>query len=283
MNTTTRYEVQVDTEIDRLQGEIARVSSHIDANLAVIKRFYDADEFTVRTFPRLGEQADAAHYELIALHAQRRELVAALETEEAKYTGWSRYYRVNNSNGHLHLDIDLNNCSSCFPTTQYKWITQASGLDEAELVELAGEVCCTVCFPSAPVEKKADRIFRSDDEIAKETRDAERAAKRAKKLEKAIRTDGEELRITDFDGRTDELLKTITATENYYAGELAWAKSVELHHNDGGRNESLINEYLSHAEQALQGLTERFGTDVETARTRLAPKLARKFKAEGLV
>lgn len=283
MNTTTvTFEVATDTEIQRLQFECARRQGIIDGAEAEIARYQGASAWYWEAFG-IQAKVDAAEQRATDASAELNGLYSALATEEAKYTGWTRYYLVNNSNGHLHRDINTNSCSSCFPTTQYKWIVEASGMDEAALVEWAGERCCTVCFPTAPVDKKADKVFRSDEEIARESRDAARAEARAKKLEKAIRTDGETLRIVDFNGRTDEHLKTITATENYYAGELAWALAAELHHNEGGRNESLIAQYRSHAEQALIGLAERFETTVEAQRERLAAKVARKFKNEGLV
>jgi hypothetical protein len=280
--TATRYEVQVDTEIARIATAIADTERSIRLALLDIERYENADASYRRIFPVIGERAAAAEAALPGLRAQQDALTTDLHIEEAKYTGWNRYYLVNNTNGHLHPDTNCSTCNNGVEPTQFKWITEFSGFPTAEVIELAGEKCCTVCYPGAPVEKKADRAFRSDEEIAREERDAEKAAKRAKKAEKALRVDLEEVVITDPNGRTDERLKTIVAAENYYAGELSWAESVRLHSNEGGRNEALIAEYRYHAEQALQALAARFETTVEAQRERLAPKLARKLKNEGL-
>jgi len=72
-------------------------------------------------------------------------------TEAAsQYEGWTRAFLVRNGNGHIHSSMA---CSTCYPTTEFGWLTDLSGADEAEIIEHAKEVACTVCYPDAPVEK----------------------------------------------------------------------------------------------------------------------------------
>lgn len=61
--------------------------------------------------------------------------------------GWTRAYIV--PDGHIHAST---NCHTLHPTTLISWLPEQSGLTEAEIVEFAGIVACTVCYPTAPVE-----------------------------------------------------------------------------------------------------------------------------------
>jgi len=81
--------------------------------------------------------------------AKRDDTLAALSAVEAEFKGWSRFFLVQASNGHIHKSLW---CSTCFPTTQYAWLPALSGLTEAEAVAEYGGILCSICFPSAPVE-----------------------------------------------------------------------------------------------------------------------------------
>mgnify|MGYP006893381968 FL=1 len=65
------------------------------------------------------------------------------------YRGWSRFYLVQNVGGHIHRDTS---CETCYPSTQYAWLVELSGLTEAEAVAEYGAILCSRCYPSAPVE-----------------------------------------------------------------------------------------------------------------------------------
>lgn len=101
---------------------------------------------------------------------------------------WSRFYLVTNLDGHIHSSTA---CSTCHLTTEFAWLTDLSGLTEAEAVEAHGAILCSVCYPTAPVEwtngeshaKKAKR-----EEI-----DARKAERLAKKIEKALLPNAEPL------------------------------------------------------------------------------------------
>jgi hypothetical protein len=68
---------------------------------------------------------------------------------EANYMGWSRFWLVTNTGGHIHSSL---NCSTTRPTTSWAWLTELAGRTEDEAVEEYGAILCTVCYPSAPVE-----------------------------------------------------------------------------------------------------------------------------------
>lgn len=132
------------------------------------------------------------------LYVERDSIVQRLETNgrevyalNAQYTGWSRFFLVTSSQGHVHSSMA---CTTCRPTTEYGWLPELSGQTEDEAVKALGPNLCTVCFSSAPVETVGGKISKriaqdmawsSDREarIARREKDAqakvERAAKKA--------------------------------------------------------------------------------------------------------
>jgi hypothetical protein len=80
------------------------------------------------------------------------DLDAEAEPFEAEFTrrgGWARYFKVIGGNGHVHNGTQ---CKTCYPTTLFSWLVDLAGKDEAAMIEKWGHVCCSVCFPDAPVE-----------------------------------------------------------------------------------------------------------------------------------
>jgi hypothetical protein len=124
---------------------------------------------------------DPAHAEYLDLDAQVRAIVARMAVLGKIYGdhGWSRFFLVTNSNGHIHSSTS---CSTCFPTTEFAWLPGLSGLTEADAVEDQGEILCSVCFPSAPVAwtngtSKVDQAAKAERAAAKAEREAKKAAK----------------------------------------------------------------------------------------------------------
>jgi hypothetical protein len=71
------------------------------------------------------------------------------------YTGWSRFFLVTSSPGHVHSSM---HCSSCRPTTTYGWLPELSDKSEDEAVAELGPSLCSVCFSSAPTEHIGGKI-----------------------------------------------------------------------------------------------------------------------------
>ncbi len=106
--------------------------------------------------------------------------------------GWNRYFLVTNDNGHVHNGT---NCSTCFSTTQYNWLVDLAGADEAEMVQTYGSDACTVCFPSAGAlpgwgSSKSQR----EKQAAKEDRAAKAAARKAEAEVKRLNTQIREMK-----------------------------------------------------------------------------------------
>ena len=126
----------------------------------------------------------AAEAEVAAAHA----FVTYTEAEY-EYDGWSRFFLV--IGGHIHSSMA---CSTCYPTTEFGWLPNLSGLTETDAVEVYGSVLCSVCFPSAPVDQvggKTDGLTlaeRAERDGAKAQAKADRdAAKAAKALAEPVR------------------------------------------------------------------------------------------------
>lgn len=86
---------------------------------------------------------------LAEVRATISEIKAQIAELEERYTGWSRFFLVTSSKGHIHRSM---NCSTCRPTTTYGWLPNLSGRTEADCVEEFGPALCSVCYPTAPVE-----------------------------------------------------------------------------------------------------------------------------------
>jgi polyhydroxyalkanoate synthesis regulator phasin len=161
------------------------------------------------------EAADAAESEasalLDAIDALNKQ---ALPLEEQyQLREWERYYLVTNTNGHVH---DTMRCDTCFSDTSFAWLTQFSGTSREDLVELAGEKACTVCFPDAPVEVRNRPSKLTTPE--REARQAEKAAKAAEKVKSEVVV--EDYRDGYAKGRR-HVFKTVRGATNQVASLLS--------------------------------------------------------------
>ena len=174
------------------------------------------------------ESWDAASFERVKTAYERNLATAAAIDEEiaelaACYRDyyWNRAFLVKASNGHVHKSQD---CSTCFPTTEFAWLPQLSGADETEIVEAAGETACTVCYPSAPAEvlNRPTTIVTAD-KVAKEAAKAEREAKKAERDAKrraaAPTASGEPLMLPNRNGRDwmEEIKTERTAVSEWHS------------------------------------------------------------------
>lgn len=204
METTTketemRYEVEIDTALAQVHGELAKCSQAL-AGAADSLRYQVGAKKIYRTRSRYEwsmtvTEAEVAAQKLIeenpnelsvyvpgsgwseirilrssleklqVAREQKQEILHRLHALEEKYTGWSRFFLVNNVNGHIHSSM---NCSTCRFDTSFSWLPTLSGLTEAEAVAEHGAILCTVCFPSAPVE------WTNGHEIAAAEKDADK-------------------------------------------------------------------------------------------------------------
>lgn len=136
----TRHEVEVDTRIADAYEAAAAARQKLNA----AQKHLDWVLKNGRSFEE--ERAECVRD---SLHVVFTDLIEKCWLLDAEYEGWSRFFIVKNTNGHIHSSMD---CSTCYPTTVFGWLPQLSGLTEADAVEEWGGILCSVCFPSAPVE-----------------------------------------------------------------------------------------------------------------------------------
>ena len=137
-----------------------------------------ADQFAKMAAYGYASESSKAKYRESAEQHERSAKAAGVELAKwaAQYMGWNRFYLVVSSQGHVHSST---HCSSCFDTTAFAWLTEYSGMGYPELVELAGERACTVCFPDAPVTDRESML--APDVKSREEKAAAAAAREAKR------------------------------------------------------------------------------------------------------
>jgi hypothetical protein len=143
-----------------------------------------------------------------AFHAEQEPFRAEWNRRE----GWVRaYLAVTNGDGHVHRTMSCRTCNRGKQNTQFAHLPQVSGLTDDEIVELAGERACTVCYEDAPVEtlKRATRLF---------------SAKLAEKKAKAAAA-----AITNPDGST--LTGPLGKWDDIRTEHTAWIRAVDITFN----------------------------------------------------
>ena len=178
-----------------------------------------------------GIDIDREQYRIAKCDEHIAELEAEAAPLHALYSEhrWSRFFLVLNTNGHIHRDMS---CSTCFITTDFGWLPELSGLTEAAAVEQQGEILCSVCFPSAPVEWTNGRS--NSDKAAKAERDAAKAERLAKKIAKALVPDDIDGGLTFLvaDNRR-ERIKTIAAAKAWLTDAADWNTAYPRTFEDG--------------------------------------------------
>lgn len=188
---------------------------------------------------------------------------------------WTRAWIVLNSNGHAHRSME---CSTCFATTQFGWLTDLSGKDEEEIVAALGSDACTVCYPSAPVETAGPRTAFSKeekaDQQAQEKALAEKAAKQEAKIAKSLSLDGSTVKIT----WTYEQTSRATGDKVLRRGskEIKTLRAAELWYVEAAAGREYNCPTPEAIAQVLEMIAIKRGTTVKAETERLADKVAKK-------
>lgn len=188
-------------------------------------------------------------------------VIAYINDEYDRRGGWTRYWIVTNTGGHIHSTM---RCATCFPTTVFTWLPDQAGMTAEELVELAGESACTVCFPSAPVDllRRPSKLEAPERKAAREKRDAEKAERERVKAEKAIPApDGSVLKLS---GTWGEKVRTAATAERILVSNLTDQLAI-----DAGKYKT-FNEEFRQEKQAdnrilLTALAHKFKERLEAA------------------
>lgn len=260
---TTATPSDIDEELARLEIEHAKAQKALARLTASVERLANdgMTEYANELQPRIEQARQAI--------AQCEAAARPLNTEFERRGGWTRAWLVLNTGGHVHRTTA---CRTCFPSTQFAWLTQLSGQDETEIVELAGKAACTECYPSAPVDvrNRPSRI-KTPEQLAREAAKAERAKVKAAKAITA--PDGTPLHTKGY-GQIDT---EFTARQSY-ADALAYARHLAkrnvVYHRD------TIAAYREDAQLILAALAAKHGRTEDDLRDELAPKVERRWQRE---
>ena len=207
--------------------------------------------------------------------ANRAQVITEYREMNAVYLEekWNRAFLVKNANGHVHKS---RSCSTCFESTEFAWLTDFSGADEAEIVEAAGEMACTVCYPSAPAEVlNRPSTIVNEEKVAKKAARAEREAKKAERDAKrkaaAPTASGEPLLLPNRYGRDymEEIKTERTAVSEWYGA----VDYLGFTRDEAGKD--LLRNRMALIEEALAG---KHGVTVEEKRAELEAKYAKRSR-----
>jgi len=232
---TKDFAVKIDTELAELHSQIWSINNDILTQQDYIESTQSS------RFMNDNDKAShiARHNEKIAqLIIQRKPLsVRYAELKEIyKQDPWTRAFLVINSNGHIHNTME---CSTCFETTRFEWRVELSNDDEITIVEKAGEMACTVCYPSAPAEflNKPTQIISKDQAektVARAEREAKRLAKIAKEKASAPTASGKALAIPSTYSDRVEYIKTERTAVSEFNRNYSYSKQeIVTHYYDG--------------------------------------------------
>lgn len=206
----------------------------------------------------------ALEAEIAAAHASLEALRAEAAPLEAIYNAkpWTRFYLV--SAGHLHRSTY---CSSLRWNTRLGWLPEYSGKSEAEIVKMAGEACCTICYPSAPVNRPSmlPVHVKAREEAAAEA--AEKAAKRNAAAAQTIAV-----------GRTT--YKTTRAAENEISREIDTMISRRYQIAADAEHRAHLDNLAAEDEAAARAIADALAAHIEgyDPAAILAKKFASKVK-----
>jgi hypothetical protein len=241
-----------------------------------------------------------------------RDAAAPYEAEFSSRGGWSRFYLVTSSDGHIHR---ATGCSTCYITTVFGWLTDLSGSTEEDAVAAHGPLLCSVCYPSAPAEWTIGRPEQTAEEAAADgmcinkyginyvwkrgTADCpvcdargvtvtssgnlrkhahvrlRTEAERAARLSdpKLIGTpEGDELRVAG------NVIRTVRTAETAYV-EAMFGAAYAMRELPGlPPRAELAARYHAEAGVLLAALATKYDTSIDEARERLAKRVAKKVR-----
>lgn len=259
-NLQQRSPAEIDAVLNDLGFQRARALSRAAAFVKAAHDYAEPQSPRLRPDP---EQAKFYEAKAVEEQAKADELAAQMAPLNAEYDrrgGWPRAFLVQNSHGHVHSSMG---CSSCYPSTQYAWLTDYSGKDEDEIVYAAGELACTVCYPSAPVDvlKRVGEIRRPAD-LERERLAAIKAAKDAEKAAAAV--------VDPESG--DVLYKTERAALNAIGGALKDMRWYEYKHPEQPKWEASVAK-------AVHALAQKRGVDAGELMAELNAKADKAYAA----
>jgi hypothetical protein len=275
-NIFTATPAEIDTEIARLQGQLASQHAVRDRAHHVLTSQYATE--TER------DEARAVYGQANGKISVLGNMTYALESEYGRRGTWARYFVVDNNNGHLHTNT---HCQNTYETTEWVWMSGMSGMTKAQAVAEGGSLTCLSCFPEFRAEIELGREPRFETPRMKKTREEREAAaaKKAEKIAKATAngiTDVDGSPLKDDDGYTIKTLRTAqikavdaleqSGLDGIYADQAETeshaAQLMEMSRRDREYAIRLIKAIAAKQGRALAEVLDEFATKAEK---KLAP------------
>lgn len=204
---------------------------------------------TARDGVRLCDDLATAIEDLAVLKAES----LPYENEYVRRGGWSRYFLVQNDNGHIHSSMTCSTCNREGQLTRFGWMIELSGTAAEDLTAEVGPNACTVCFPWAEtIRQEADATARRERAALKEMN---RQAKEDLAKEKGITTP-EGQPVYDGEPASHNQLKTLRAAEIAATDALFYALLHKRHDEDPETHRDASSGYRTWAQIAGENAFE---------------------------
>lgn len=130
----------------------------------------------VDTFVAQGNKRVISYRDEYFTEVKKHEVASAnLDAINAEFNargGWTRYYLVVSSSGHIHRDMNCFTCNNGKEPTAFALYPSLSGSNVEQAVAKLGAALCTHCFPEAPVEYREQvKISKTAAKILLDTAD----------------------------------------------------------------------------------------------------------------
>lgn len=278
-NIFTATPAEIDTEIARLQGQVGQVEAGRERAARIIRSEHVTDAEFAKANADMIELSGKAH----VLYG----FISALEGEYIRRGRWTRYYVVDNNNGHLHTNT---RCQNTYDTTEWVWMPGMSGMTKAEAVAEGGSLTCLSCFPEFRTEIESGREPRFETPRMKRTREEREAAAAKKAAEKDAKgitnPDGtplmqvEDTRNGGFRETTREI-KTIIAAQRA-ASQAAYDLYFYnvKHPASNGEDHPQTAAWYETVRRCTEALAARLGQPVEEIGAEIEKKVKAKYRRE---
>jgi hypothetical protein len=167
VNLVTATPAEIDAAIAEIYGRFYAVRKQLARNNEYLAKTHEVLDPTCKFYRAYDVEKNEARLneltaEREALETKMHAVLAETDPYDREFNrrgGWTRFFLVTSSNGHIHKSM---HCSTCTSTTEFGWLPEVSGKTEAEAVAAHGALLCTTCYPTAPVEWTMGKAVPAD-------------------------------------------------------------------------------------------------------------------------
>jgi len=154
----TDFDAAPETTTEHTNGHVSVGKRDVNRYLLADAIAYLEDkQITVRDAVKIVAAQDTtvdglAVKAIVERNDEIKNLIKAIDAEFVARGGWSRYFLVTSSTGHIHSSQSCHTCNKGQNATTFALVYAMSDMSAEIAVELLGPSLCSVCFPNAPVE-----------------------------------------------------------------------------------------------------------------------------------